>query len=137
MNIKFKTMKSLKNTTLILFLIVTFEIQSQVKVNFNIGTRPTWGPAITNEEYYYLPDIDTYYDIRNSQYIYLNNGRWVRINNLPRRYRNYNLNTGQVIVLKDYHGRNPYVNYKNHKIKYIRSNNYYYHKGKHRGRGKN
>ena len=105
------------------FLLVFGFSQAQVSVNVNIGRPPVWGPVVTTEEYYYLADIDSYYDIHQSQFIYLNNGVWIRSRALPRRYISYNLNTGHVVVLNDYHGRNPYTQHKNHKVKYYTNNN--------------
>ena len=84
-----------------ILLLINTSLEAQVNINVSL---PTWGPVVTTEEYYYLPDIDSYYDIRQSQFIYLNNGVWIRSRALPRRYRNYNLNTGYVVVLNDYRG---------------------------------
>lgn len=116
-------MKTLKTIILGAFLLVFSFSKAQVSVNVNIGNPPVWGPTVTTEEYYYLPDIDSYYDIHQSQFIYLNNGAWIRSRSLPRRYRGYDLNTGHVVVLNDYHGHSPYTYYKNHKVKYYKSNN--------------
>jgi hypothetical protein len=53
--------------------------QAQVAVNVNIGTPPAWGPYTTqNVDYHYLPDVEAYYDIRASQFIYYGNGKWNR-----------------------------------------------------------
>lgn len=116
-------MKTFKLFVVGIFLLVFSFSQAQVKVNVNIGNLPAWGPTVTTEEYYYLPDIDSYYDIRQSQFIYLNNGQWIRSRSLPIRYRSYNLKTGYVVVLNDYHGHSPYSHYKNHKVKYYKSDN--------------
>ncbi|WP_395059432.1 hypothetical protein [Flavobacterium sp.] len=116
-------MKTLKIIILGTFLLVFSFSKAQVSVNVNIGAPPVWGPTVTTEEYYYLPDINSYYDIHQSQFIYLNNGVWIRSRSLPRRYRSYNLNAGHVVVLNDYHGRNPYSRYKEHKVKYYKSDN--------------
>ena len=116
-------MKTIKLIAITMILFVSSSIRAQVSVNLNVGTPPVWGPVVTTEEYYYLPDINSYYDIRQSQYIYLNNGNWIRSGTLPRRYRSYNLNTGHVVVINDYHGRNPYVHYKAHKVKYYKNDN--------------
>lgn len=114
-------MKTLK---LIAAGIILFTIQSthaQVSVNVNIGNPPAWGPAgYSNIDYYYIPDIQSYYDIRQSQFIYYGNGKWIRSKQLPRQYRNYDLYHGYKVVLNDYHGRTPYVHYKNHKQKYYK-----------------
>jgi hypothetical protein len=40
-------------------------MHSQVSVNVNIGSPPLWGPSgYSNIDYYYLPDVQAYYDIR-------------------------------------------------------------------------
>lgn len=121
--VKNNRMKTLKLIACGIFLLLIVPSYAQVAVNVNIGTAPSWGPVITNQEYYYLPDIESYYDIRNSQFIFLNNGVWIRSTSLPSRYRSYNLNTGYVVVVNDYHGRNPYVNFKSNKVKYYKKNN--------------
>ena len=114
-------MKSLKFLAFGILLFVGVSNYAQVSVNVNIG-HPAWGPVVTTEEYYYLPDVHSYYDIRQSQFIYLNNGTWIRFRELPPRYRSYNLHSGNVIVLHDYHGNSPYVYYKSHKVKYNKHN---------------
>ena len=115
-------MKNLKLTLLGVFLLVTTSsLQAQVSVNLNIGSPPAWGPAgYSAVDYYYLPDVQSYYDIRDSQFIYFGGGKWVRSRNLPSRYRNYDLYNGYKVVLNDYHGRTPYKHYKQHKIKYYK-----------------
>ena len=105
----------------IVLLATTATTQAQVSVNVNIGTPPAWGPAgYSNIDYYYIPDVQSYYDIRNSQFIYYGNGKWIRSRNLPQQYRNYDLYNGYKVVINDYHGRTPYVHYKDHKAKYYK-----------------
>ena len=115
-------MKTLKLTLLgIFFLVTTSSIQAQVSVNVNIGSPPAWGPAgYSAVDYYYLPDVQAYYDIRDSQFIYFGGGKWVRSRYLPTLYRNYDLYNGYKVVLNDYHGRTPYVYFKDHKTKYYK-----------------
>lgn len=114
-------MKTIKIAIAGLFLLVASTTQAQVSVNVNIGTPPVWGPVgYTNMEYYYLPDIEAYYDVRAAQFIYLGGGTWIRSSRLPRQYRNYDLYSGYKVVLNDYHGRTPYVYYNKHKTKYYK-----------------
>jgi hypothetical protein len=95
--------------------------QAQVSVNVNIGTPPPLGPAgYSDVRYYYLPDLETYYDVQSSLYIYSSGGRWVHSRYLPSRYRNYNLYNGYKVVLTDYHGNTPYTYFNDHKSKYAR-----------------
>ncbi len=110
-------MRFLKLTIIGILLFVSGALNAQV--NVNIGTAPQWGPAgYSNVRYYYLPDAETYYDVHTSQFIYLENGRWVHHSNLPGRYRNYNLYSGYKVVMVDYHGNSPYENHNSYKIKY-------------------
>ncbi|SDH09096.1 hypothetical protein SAMN04488062_10495 [Flavobacterium omnivorum] len=115
-------MKTLKLIVFaIVFLVGTNAIQAQVSVNVNIGSPPAWGPVgYSAVDYYYLPDVEAYYDIRNTQFIYFGRGQWIRSRNLPTQYRNYNLYNGYKVVLNDYHGSRPYSNFKNHKVKYYK-----------------
>ena len=123
-------MKTMKLFITGLLFIAAISSQAQVSVNVNIGTPnvkvnvgspPEWGPVGYNaEQYYYLPDIEVYYDIRSSQYIYFGNGNWIRATQLPSRWRNYNLYDGYKVVLTDYHGNAPYTYFKSHKVKYYK-----------------
>lgn len=112
-------MKLLKSIVIGLFFFASVSMHSQVSVNVNIGSPPAWGPVgYTEVEYYYLPDIEVYYDVPRTQYVYLNGGHWIRSKYLPRQYRSYDLYSGYKVVLNDYHGRTPYVYFKDHKVKY-------------------
>jgi hypothetical protein len=117
-------MKTLKLIAVGVLFIITTTINAQVSVNVNIGLPPPWGPEGYSEvEYYYLPDVQAYYDIRATQFIYLNNGVWIRTHNLPYEYRNYDLYNGYKVVLSDYHGTKPYIHYNDHKVKYYKGYN--------------
>jgi hypothetical protein len=115
-------MKTLKIITLgILMLFASNSMHAQVSINVNLGVQPSWGPVgYSSVNYYYLPDIYTYYDVRNTQFIYLSNGVWIRSSYLPRQYRSYDLNRGYKVVMNDYHGSRPYYNYRYDKVKYYK-----------------
>jgi hypothetical protein len=114
-------MKTLKLIAVGIILLVSSSIQAQVSVNLNIGTAPSWGPyGYSQAEYYYLPDVQAYFDIRASQFIFFGNGRWLRSRYLPRQYRNYDLNTGYKVVLNNYHGNRPYTNFHNDRKRYYK-----------------
>ena len=117
--------------------------QAQVSINVNFGTPPVWAPAEpVATQYYYLPDIDAYYDVPAQHFIYVKKGVWVRTERLPARYSTYNLSSGRVVYLTDYKGSKPYSCHKNHKLKYKGkkyysnhedSNNEKHDNGKHKG----
>lgn len=115
-------MKTLKLMTIgMVMLFASSSIQAQVSVNVNLGVQPSWGPVgYSSVDYYYIPDVQSYYDVRATQFIYLSNGAWIRSSRLPNQYRNYDLNRGYKVVLNDYHGSRPYDNYRSHKVKYYK-----------------
>ncbi|HSD08966.1 hypothetical protein [Flavobacterium sp.] len=131
-------MKTIKFIIIGLLILSASSIQAQVSVNVNIGTPPPpvvvvespkvvvasppeWGPVgYDNVEYYYLPDIQMYYDIRHAQYIYLSGSHWIRTKRLPSHCRHYDLYNGYKVVLTDYHGNAPYAYFDTHKVKYYK-----------------
>lgn len=114
-----KIMKTLKYLLIAIVFLSFSNSHAQVSVNVNIGTPPAWGPAgYPDVRYYYLPDLETYYDVSSSNYVYMNNGKWIRAKSLPSAYRNYDLYNEYKVVLKDYKGNSPYDNFKTHKTKY-------------------
>lgn len=123
-------MKTLKliATGIILFAAAATS-QAQVSINLNIGTpavvvRPAWVPQNhVNVDFYYIPEIQSYYDVSSGLYVYLDNGNWCRTRYVPVRYRNYNLNHARRIELRGYHGSRPYTYYNCHNERY--SNNRY------------
>jgi hypothetical protein len=123
-------MKTIKLFIVGLLFFAVSSTQAQVSVNVNvrtpnvnvnIGTPPVWGPVGYDDmEYYYLPDIQVYYDVRLAQYIYFGDGRWIRSRQLPSYCRNYDLHHGYKVVLTDYHGHAPYSHFNSHKVKYYK-----------------
>ena len=114
-------MKTLKSLILTIGLFIAVSTQAQVQVNINGGSPPMWGPAgYSDVQYYYLPDVYSYYDVRSSMFIYQSGGAWVHRKHLPSRYRNYDLYNGYKVVMKDYHGNRPYDHYRDHKMKYAK-----------------
>jgi hypothetical protein len=116
---------------------ITPKTEAQVRfgLNVNIGNQPAWRvPGYNYAQYYYLPEIETYYDVNRRQFVYMDNGRWVFSNNLPYRYRNYDLYGGNKIVVnrpnaylqfesdRTRYGNRNYNRYNN----YNRNNNRYY-----------
>ena len=100
----------------LLFISAT---QAQVSVNLNLGTPPVWAPAKSiATQYYYLPEIDSYYDVPAQRFIYPKKGKWISAKKLPSQYKNYNLRSGKIVYLTDYKGNSPYYHHKKHKGKY-------------------
>jgi hypothetical protein len=114
-------MKTVKGIIIALLMLIAFATKAQVSVSVNVGSPPLWGPAgYTEVQYYYLPDVEAYYDVQTEMFIYYGGGVWIRRAYLPTRYRYYDLYNGYKVVLTDYHGNEPYVHFKDHKIKYYK-----------------
>lgn len=114
-------MKILKLIVIGILLFLGSEAQAQVSVNVNIGTPPPWGPVgYTEVRYYYLPDVEAYYDVQSSMFIYFGGGVWVHRTYLPSRYRSYDLYSGYKVVMTDYRGDAPYSNFNEYKTKYAK-----------------
>lgn len=63
-------------------------------------TNPSWAPSYySGVRYYYLPDIETYYDLSDGDFVYLDDGQWMFSPVLPPMYSNYDLYGGFVIAL--------------------------------------
>ncbi len=106
-------MKKLFYATLFLGLIfIAKPASAQINVSFNIGVQPNWGPAgYDYARYYYLPEIDVYYDISNRNYHYYNGRRWIANRHLPRHYHRVDLYRTYKVVIND---RNPWNNHRRH-----------------------
>lgn len=114
-------MKTFKLLAFGIMLIIAGSVQGQLSVNVHIGSPPSWGPSGYNDvRYYYLPDIETYYDVQTSMFIYISGNRWVHRSYLPARYRNYDLNDGYKVVMNDYRGNSPYSHFNEHRMKYAK-----------------
>jgi hypothetical protein len=100
----------------------TSRAQVKIGVNINIGDQPEWGPVgYDYAEYYYLPDIETYYYVPGHQFIYLSGNRWIFSANLPPIYAGYDLYSGYKVVCNSHHAYN-YFN--DHRCRYARYKNY-------------
>ena len=96
--------------------------QAQVNVSVNIGSQQQWGPTgYDHVDYYYLPDMDVYYNVPAKQYVYLENGRWITRSSLPSRYKGYNLYNSYKVVMNN---PKPYLSHQSHVQQYSKYKNY-------------
>lgn len=94
---------------------------AQISLNINIGSQPLWGPVgYDHAEYYYLPDVESYYSVPKQQFIYQDRGKWIFSRSLPARYRNYDLYNGYKVVVNS---RDPYRNFDRDRLQYARYKN--------------
>ena len=88
---------------------------AQVSVNAQFG-HPAWGPAApAGAQYYYVPELDGYYDLAARNYIVQRNGRWVPVAAV----QGYDPRNFHPVVV-DYRGRQPWQQYRDHHARYYR-----------------
>lgn len=86
---------------------------------------PSWAPEygnISQVRYYYLPDIEAYYDVFNHEFVYMDNGSWMFSPTLPPMYSWYDLYGGYTVVL-NYRVHQPWMHFHYYLSNYPR---YYY-----------
>jgi hypothetical protein len=97
------------------------QAQPGFHVQVNIGAQPAWFPPdYAGTNYYYLPDIQTYYDVHGGQFVYQEGGRWVFGAGLPDRYRSYDLRRGYKVAVNE---RQPYLHHEIYRERYGRYGN--------------
>ncbi|MEI7526848.1 MAG: hypothetical protein WCJ95_21045 [Mariniphaga sp.] len=92
---------------------------------------PSWAQNFDNENpanYYYLPDIECYYDLRNREFVYMENGSWRFSALLPSIYASFNLNNCFVVKLNN-SVNEPWMHFQYYVSHYPR----YYYKSINRG----
>jgi len=84
----------------------TANAQIRIHLGLNLAPRPVYVPARVvvqdqpaeyyepanydgDEDYYYLPDVDSYYSVTDQCYYYNNGGSWVSAAYLPGAYHDY------------------------------------------------
>jgi hypothetical protein len=96
----------MKKLVLMLAAVATMGISAsdavaQTSFSINIGSQPAWGPSgYEYARYYYIPDIDAYYDVPNQLYVFNSNGNWISSRALPSSY-NFNPYNSYKVVIND------------------------------------
>ena len=115
-------MRNLKTILIAFIVFFSLETSAQVSFNLNIGVRPNWCNNYNDDvQYVYMPEIECYYDMHSSVYVYYGPRGWMRSRNLPEYCHNYDMNRGYRVIL-DYRGQSPYTYFDNHRTRYYRDN---------------
>ncbi len=78
-------------------LFCSANVQAQT---INIEIQPSWGPVgYDYAEFYYIPELNVYYDVANGLYYYYASRRWIGAPYLPVRYKRYDLHSMYKVVL--------------------------------------
>jgi hypothetical protein len=109
-------MRKLVMMTCLLLAIISNSSHAQVNNGNNIMTQPLWGPAgYDYVEYYYIPDIDVYYNVPGAQYVYMVKKHWMMVKDIPLKYKNFDFYGAHKVVMNE---PKPYMNYRANKLKY-------------------
>jgi hypothetical protein len=98
-------MKVFRKIKLVTVFIALLPLFNSCKTPSYISTgvhyaNPLWAPSYFNGvRYYYLPDIEVYYDLSEQEFVYLDNGQWLFSPVLPPVFSSYDLYNGFVISL--------------------------------------
>ena len=108
--------KIIFSAVLALSIFAFSHTNAQARVSVNIGLQPVWGPVgYDHVDYYYIPDIDAYYDVPGHVFVYIDNGRWIHTRALPPRYANFDLYHSYKVVLNE---RRPWIHHETLRAKY-------------------
>jgi len=100
-------MKKLKEAAVVLIVLLTLTIFTGCET-YKYGTQapqpvyetPHWAPQVySGVRYYYLPDIECYYDMYSREFIFLDRARWVYSPVLPYMYRDFDLTRSFVVIV--------------------------------------
>lgn len=94
-----------------LFLITALFLTSCGPVVFTSRPNnppPSWfyPNRLEMVRYVYFPEYSIYFDLTLNNYLYFENNVWVRVNVLPSRYRNIDLNRSRYVRVKNYRSDN-------------------------------
>ena len=114
----------LKSRKLVLYVfVILFSCNSIARAvgDDKKSPPPQWGPnGYSNIRYYYMPQIEVYYDIQTRQFIYLSNEKWINSSDLPAKHKGLDLFRLYKMVMADYYGPTPYLNHEKLKLKYAK-----------------
>lgn len=73
---------------------------SPTDMSYNIEKQPAWGPAGYDcAPFYYMPELNVYYDVNNSLFYYPSGRSWIASQFLPSSYCAYDLYRTYKVVL--------------------------------------
>jgi len=94
----------------------TMEAQLSISLGFNVASQPVWGPTgYDHVEYYYMPDMEVYYNVPQHMYYYNEGGRWISRSSLPPRFRGHDMYNSYKVVMNE---PRPYLNHNVNRDKY-------------------
>jgi len=104
-------------SSFILLITISASTTSTAQVSVGVGVNirlPFWAPTYANVDrvrYYYLPDIECYFDVWNQEFVYLQDGNWMFASQLPQSYAGYDFNANPFVVVLDWNVHEPWMHF--------------------------
>ena len=123
-------MRKLKEAAVVIMVLLTLSMFTGCETyrysttgSQPVYENPHWAPPVyPGIRYYYLPDIECYYDIHSREFIYLDHARWMYSPTLPYMYPGFDLNNCFVIIVNS----NIYQPWMHHQYYVSHFPRYYY-----------
>lgn len=110
-------MKKILFLTLLTSSLACTRIFASTRVVSNIAQQPIWGPVgYDHADFYFLPEIDCYYDIAAHQFVYEKNGSWVYSTSVPPQAKSIDLFRTYKVVMR---GQHPWFQHVPNRIRYV------------------
>lgn len=129
-NLKYKNMRRLNELAIMAVILLSVSLFSSCDLYTysTVGVQthyenPQWAPSYyAGIRYYYLPDIEAYYDLSAREFVYLSNGQWYYSASCPSNYAGFDLNDCFTVAL-DVNIYQPWMHHQYYVSHYPR---YYY-----------
>jgi hypothetical protein len=110
-----KARVKLLQVILLLFIQSSF---AQINLETVYVSRKNTTKVIPAVRYYYYPNLQAYYDICTSLYIYRKEGEWITADYMPSNYRGYCIYNNNYVLIDGFTEDNPYTLISEHKKQY-------------------
>jgi len=93
---------------LIIITILINSCESVVYISKTGTSAPSWyyPNKVETVRYIYFPDYEIYYDFSLNNYLYCNEGDWLIVTILPKRFYGINLQQSKQVRITNYYGDN-------------------------------
>ncbi len=108
-------MKPIEKLSVLLLVFSCYFSSAQVSKDNKSSLSAT---AKTEIRYYYFPNIEAYFDLQETVYLYKEDGQWVEAEELPANYGGYSLYNKVRVTIENYDGDEPYLMLAEHKKMY-------------------
>ena len=109
-------MKTIKNLVNVALLLMVFTSNGQNNLTNSDNQIKTDSTRIASGvRYNFYPNLDAYYDLQTSEFIFKVDGEWIKDKTIPNSYRGYSMYNNYHVDITNYFGDKPYEKLADHK----------------------